>query len=113
MWSGSVSGSQLFLLPHTLQDLLHRYRIDHDECREFTAGEDIIADRYLARHERLPDPLVDTLVMAAEEYQIPLQRQLIGHPLIEPLAIRTHIHNLIVCPIHFQPLDAGKHRFRF
>ena len=55
-----------------------------DECRQFPAGQDQVADRELLVTEFVPNPLVDALVAPAEQREAVPGRQLMGDPLVEP-----------------------------
>ncbi len=47
-------------------------RIDHHERREFAAGEHIVADRELFVNEGFDHPLIDGLIVSAEQDDPPL-----------------------------------------
>ena len=54
----------------------------------------------------LPEPLVHALVMAAQYYQVLLQRQFVGHRLAEHLAVGRGVYHLVVVALRLQFLYA-------
>ena len=62
-----------------------------DQRRQLTARDHIIADRDLLEGEFVEHPLVHTLVVSAEYYQIVFLRKLLDKLLVELSALRGHI----------------------
>ena len=46
-----------------------QHAVSHDKACQFAAGQHIIADRYFLIGKRLNHPLIDALVMAADQRQ--------------------------------------------
>src|SRR5882672_9991376 len=86
-----------------------RDRIDQHHRGDLATAQDIVADRYLARVQGSPDPVVDALVPSAHDDQPRLCRQAFGQPLVERLAPRLHEHNGagVLRPNRLDRLDRG------
>ena len=65
------------------------------------ARKHIVAYGYFMSNEHIPHPLVNPFVMSAENNNILKQRERIGHPLIEYIAIGCHINHRIVVAFCF------------
>ena len=67
--------------------------VDQHHGRQFSAGEDIVADRNLIGHNFLQYALVNALVVTAQKDQILLQSELLRDFLRKGSALRREIDN--------------------
>ncbi len=71
-------------------------RIRQDDRRNFSTAQDKIPDRYLHCDEPVPYALVDAFVMSAYQKQLVLQREPVGHFLVEGLSIRRQVDDGVI-----------------
>ena len=70
-------------------------RVDEYERGQLAARQDVVADRDLARHKCLADPLVDALVVARDEDEARREREPVGERLRERLAVGREEDDLV------------------
>ena len=92
-----------------------RERVDEDERGQLAAREDVVADRDLARDERLPHALVDALVVAGDEDVAGPEREAVGERLRQRLAVGREVDHVVDrLPVgrglFEKRLDAGEER---
>ena len=66
--------------------------IDHDHRGKFPAGQYIISDGHVVRHDFLQYPLIDSLVMAAQKDQLLLLGKFFYHSLVKYLSLRSQVN---------------------
>ena len=76
--------------------------VGYDGGGQFAAAQDIIPYRYLARDQVLPDPVVHTFVMAAENHDVFLAGEFVGQLLGERLAVGRSKDDIIVGTFGFE-----------
>ena len=89
-------------LDRRIEALVERFRLrDFADrpCGKLSAGQDIVPDGDLPGDQALPDPLVDSLVVPAEQDQGSLQRERVGGLLREKLPVRAEIDDVVVAPL--------------
>ena len=85
-------------------------RVGDNDRRKLTPRQHIIPDRYFLGNQMFPYPVVDPLVVAAEDYDIVQQRHAVGHRLVEPLPVGRRENHLVVIPLGLQSADAAVNR---
>ena len=83
------------------------HSVGDDSRRQFTTGEDVIADGNLARNQMLAYPIVDSLVMPAKDDDIVEQRHTVGYLLVECLPIGRGIDDFVVFALALQRGDGA------
>ena len=72
------------------------YRVCHHCRRQFTSSEHIVSDAYLTGYEMLTDAVVYALVVATENNEVPLEREVVGNVLVELLPVGRGVYHLVV-----------------
>ena len=79
--------------------------------RNLAAADHEVAYGNLPRHEMFADALVYPFVVAAQYDNVLLEGQFVGDALVQDLAVRGHVDDLVVIPFGFQFLDHPEHGF--
>ena len=66
--------------------------VNHNSGRQFSPGQHIIPDGHIICHHFLQYPLINPLVMTAEENQLFLHSQFLYHGLAEYLSLRRQVN---------------------
>ena len=85
--------------------------IGHYGSRQFSACQHIVANGHLSGDETLAYAIVDALVVSAQDDDVLLQREFVGHGLVKLLAVGGSEDNLVVVALAHQFGDAQVHGF--
>ena len=83
---------------------------DNGGC-QFATRQHVIAYRYLFGDQMLPDAVVYTFIMTAQNNHIIQQRHAVRHRLVECFPVRRRIDYLVILPFAFQSGDSPVDRF--
>ena len=81
--------------------------VGHHGSSQLATRHHIVANRYLACDEVLANAVVDALVVSAEDDDVLHHRQLVGHMLVELLAVGRSEYHLVVVALSLQGRDAA------
>ena len=74
------------------------------------AAHDKVAHGDFPGDEVLADALVDSLVVAAQDDDVLLEGQFVGHPLVQDFAVGGHVNDFVVIPFGTELLDHPEYR---
>ncbi len=84
-------------------------RVGNDRGRQFAAAENVIPYRYLTGDEMFADAVVHAFVVSAQDHDILLAGELIGHLLGERLAVGRGEDDLVVASLGLEVLHQVEH----
>ena len=78
------------------------YRIGQQGCRDFAAAHHVVAYGNLSCYEVLPDSVIYSFIMSAQDDDVSFKWKFVRYLLVQPLSVGRHIDDFVVIPFRFE-----------